>query len=82
MKTRRAATRQTPPSSGGFTGKYKDRYDEDKIICGVFPQAQVAKEFHVSASAEPVAIAEAYAEGFYGEFQQAAFEGCLAGLHP
>lgn len=75
---------QSPPAetatTGGFTGKYKKRYEEDRIVCGLVPYTQIAKEFGIAASSEPLEVAEAYAEGFYGRFEQAAFEGCFDGI--
>jgi hypothetical protein len=68
-------------SASGFTGKYRSRYEEDKVICGVFPEAQIAKEFHVPG-AGPIEIAEAYAEGFYGQFEQAALRVAWRGSTP
>lgn len=67
-------------SSGGFTGKYAERYEEDRIVCGLVPHSQIAREFGIASTSHPIEVAEAYAEGFYGRFEQAAFEGCLAGI--
>lgn len=78
--TAKPTHRQPPPGLHGFTGKYKDRYEEDHIICKITPIKQIAVEFELPASADPVAVAEAYADGFYGRFEQAAFEGCLNAL--
>lgn len=70
-----------PESSGGkFTGAQAKRYQEDREICGLFPLSQIAKEYGLPASADPVSIAEAYADGYQPQFRQAAFEGCLDGL--
>jgi hypothetical protein len=70
-----------PESSGGkFTGAQAKRYQEDREICGLFPPSQIAKEYGLPASAGPVSIAEAYADGYQPQFHQAAFEGCLDGL--
>ena len=70
-----------PESSGGkFTGAQAKRYQEDREICGLFPPSQIAKEYGLPASADPVSIAEAYADGYQPQFHQAAFEGCLDGL--
>jgi hypothetical protein len=46
----------------------------------LFPPSQIAKEYGLPASADPVSIAEAYADGYQPQFHQAAFEGCLDGL--
>lgn len=67
-------------SNGGFTGKYAERYEEDRIVCGLVPHAQIAREFGIASTSHPLEVAEAYAEGFYGRFEQAAFEGCLDGI--
>lgn len=67
-------------STGGFTGKYAKRYEEDRIVCGLVPHSQIAREFGVASTSLPVEVAEAYADGFYGKFQHAAFKGCLAGI--
>lgn len=67
-------------SSGGFTGKYAERYEEDRTVCGLVPHSQIAREFGIASSSHPLEVAEAYAEGFYGRFEQAAFEGCLDGI--
>lgn len=67
-------------SSGGFTGKYAERYEEDRIVCGLAPHSQIAREFGIASTSHPLEVAEAYAEGFYGRFEQAAFEGCLDGI--
>jgi len=67
-------------STGGFTGKYAQRYEEDRIVCGLVPHSQIAREFGIASTSHPLEVAEAYAEGFYGRFEQAAFEGCLDGI--
>ena len=67
-------------ASGGFTGKYAERYEEDRIVCGLVPHSQIAREFGIAATSHPVEVAEAYAEGFYGRFEQAALEGCYDGI--
>jgi hypothetical protein len=71
---------ESEPASGGFTGALAKRYQEDKELCGLFPASQIAKEYGVPAGADPVTIAEAYADGYQPQFHQAAFEGCLDGL--
>lgn len=67
-------------SNGGFTGKYAQRYEEDRIVCGLVPHSQIAREFGIASTSHPLEVAEAYAEGFYGRFEQAAFEGCFDGI--
>lgn len=77
----KAKSAPKPESSGGkFTGAQAKRYQEDREICGLFPPSQIAKEYGLPASADPVSIAEAYADGYQPQFHQAAFEGCLDGL--
>lgn len=76
----KAAAKPEPSSGSGFTGAQAKRYQEDREICGLFPPSQIAKEYGLPASADPVSIAEAYADGYQPQFQQAAFEGCLDGL--
>jgi hypothetical protein len=68
------------PASGGFTGAQAKRYQEDKELCSLFPPSEIAREYGVPASSDPVTIAEAYADGYQPQFHQAAFEGCLDGL--
>jgi hypothetical protein len=46
----------------------------------LFPPSQVTREYGLPATADPVSIAGAYAEGYQPRFHQAAFEGCLDGL--
>lgn len=67
-------------SNGGFSGKYAERYKEDRIVCGLVPHSQIAREFGIASTSHPVEVAEAYAEGFYGKFEQAALEGCYDGI--
>jgi hypothetical protein len=76
----KAAAKPEPSSGGRFTGAQAKRYQEDKEICELFPASQVAKEYGLPPGSDPVTIAEAYADGYRPEFQQAALEGCLDGL--
>lgn len=70
-----------PPASDkaeGFTGVHAENYEIAKAACGAFPPRELAKEY--GTSTDPFEIAEAYAAGYMEAFQQANFEGCLAGL--
>ena len=72
--------KETPAQIAGFSGKYEEAYEVALFACGNFPLERIAKEFHLSASAGELEVAEAYAEGYYGQFEQAAFEGCIEGI--
>ncbi len=80
-KRRRQSQRPSPnlPAESSPEAQAK-RYQEDREICGLFPPSQIAKEYGLPVSADPVSIAEAYADGYQPQFHQAAFEGCLDGL--
>lgn len=69
---------KTPAQAAGFTGEYEEAYEVALFACGFYPLERIAKEFHISPSANEFEVAEAYAEGYYGQFEQAAFEGCIA----
>lgn len=73
-------TKQTPAQAAGFTGKYEDGYEIAVFVCGNYPLERIAKELHAPASAEPLEVAETYADAYWGRFQQAAFEGCFEGI--
>jgi hypothetical protein len=66
--------------SGGFTGQDASNYEAAKTTCSAFPRSQIAKEYGLSASADPSEIARAVSQEYKPAFQQAAFEGCLTGL--
>ncbi len=72
--------KKTPAQAAGFSGKYEEAYEVALFACGNFPLERIAKEFHLSPSAGEFEVAEAYAEGYYGQFEQAAFEGCIEGI--
>jgi hypothetical protein len=72
--------KKTPAQAAGFTGKYEEAYEVALFACGFHPLERIAKEFHISPSANELEVAEAYAEGYYGRFEQAAFEGCIEGI--
>jgi hypothetical protein len=74
------AEKKTPAQAAGFTGKYEEAYEVALFACGFHPLERIAKEFHISPSANELEVAEAYAEGYYGRFEQAAFEGCIEGI--
>jgi len=63
-----------------FKGQKAVRYESDYTVCSLFSPEQIAKEFGVPAGSDVVTIAEAAAEGYRPDFQQAAFEGCLDGM--
>ncbi|HSS41244.1 MAG TPA: hypothetical protein VLK37_01695 [Solirubrobacterales bacterium] len=65
---------------GGWSGVDGDNYEIAKASCGAFPKEQLASEYGLSSSADEFEIAEAYSHEFVGRFQQANFEGCLAGM--
>lgn len=64
----------------GFTGTDAENYEIAKMSCGAFSQEEVAKDLGMPASADAVEIAEEFASGYQPAYQQAVFEGCLAGL--
>jgi hypothetical protein len=72
--------KETPAQAAGFTGKYEEAYEVALFACGFYPLERIAKEFHISPSANEFEVAEAYADGYYGQFEQAAFEGCIEGI--
>jgi hypothetical protein len=72
--------KQTPAQAAGFTGKYEEAYEVALFSCGFYPLERIAKEFHISPSANELEVAEAYSDGYYGQFEQAAFEGCIEGI--
>ncbi|HEX6665796.1 MAG TPA: hypothetical protein VF081_04305 [Solirubrobacterales bacterium] len=57
--------KQTPAQTAGFTGKYEEGYEIAVFICGNYPRERIAKEFHLSASANSFEVAEAYADGYW-----------------
>ncbi len=65
---------------GGWTGVDGDNYEIAKATCGAFPREKLASEYGLPSSADEFEIAEAYSHDFVGRFQQANFEGCLAGM--
>lgn len=65
---------------GGWSGVDGDNYEIAKASCGAFPKEQLASEYGLSSSADEFEIAEAYSHEYVGRFQQANFEGCLAGM--
>jgi hypothetical protein len=66
--------------SGGFTGQDANNYETAKTTCSAFPRSQIAEEYGLAAGADPSDIARAVSHGYKPAFQQAVFEGCLAGL--
>ena len=72
--------KQTPAQAAGFEGKYEEAFEVGLSACAFYPLKRIAKEFGISPSANEVEVAEAYAEGYYGRFEQAAFEGCFEGI--
>jgi predicted small lipoprotein YifL len=72
--------KQTPAQTAGFHGKYEEAYELGLFACGFHPLEQIAKEFNISPSSNELEVAEAYAGGYYGRFEQAAFEGCFEGI--
>jgi hypothetical protein len=72
--------KQTPAQTAGFDGKYEEAYELGLFACAFHPLQRIAKEFHISPSSNELEVAEAYAEGYYGGFEQAAFEGCFDGI--
>lgn len=72
--------KKTPAQAAGFSGKYEEAYELAIFACSNFPLERIAKEFHLSPSAGELEVAEAYADGYYGQFEQAAFEGCIEGI--
>ncbi len=72
--------KRTPAQAAGFTGKYEEAYELAIFACSNFPLERIAKEFHLSPSAGELEVAEAYADGYYGQFEQAAFVGCIEGM--
>ena len=72
--------KQTPAQAAGFEGKYEEAYEVGLSACAFYPLERIAKEFGISPSANELEVAEAYAEGYYGRFEQAAFEGCFEGI--
>jgi hypothetical protein len=65
---------------GGWTGVDGDNYEIAKAACGAFSKEELASEYGLSSSADEFEIAEAYSHEYVGRFQQANFEGCLAGM--
>lgn len=65
---------ETPP---GFLVSPQEIYEQEKELCSLFTVKEIAKDYGVAA--DPIAAAEAVAEGYQPPFQQAAFEGCLDG---
>jgi hypothetical protein len=61
-----------------FTGVQANNYEIAYQVCGVFGLKKTAQDLHVKA--EPVTVAEAYADDYRPRFQQAPFEGCLDAL--
>jgi uncharacterized protein YfcZ (UPF0381/DUF406 family) len=74
------AKKKTPAQAAGFTGRYEEAYELALFACGFHPLERIAKEFRISPSANELEVAEAYADGYYGRFEQAAFEGCIEGI--
>jgi predicted small lipoprotein YifL len=72
--------KKTAAQAAGFSGKYEEAYEVALFACGNYPLERIAKEFHLSPSAGELEVAEAYADGYYGQFEQAAFEGCIEGI--
>lgn len=79
-KPKPKAKKKTPAQAAGFAGKYEEAYEVALFSCGFYPLERIAKEFHISPSANEFEVAEAYADGYYGRFEQAAFEGCIEGI--
>ena len=71
---------QTPAQAAGFTGKYEEAYELALFACAFHPLARIAREFHISSTSNQLEVAEAYADGYNGQFEQAAFEGCFQGV--
>lgn len=65
---------------GGWTGVDGDNYEIAKATCGAFLKEKLASEYGLPSSADEFEIAEAYSHEYVGRFQQANFEGCLAGM--
>jgi hypothetical protein len=61
-----------------FTGVQANNYEIAYQVCGVFGLRKTAQDLHVKA--EPVTVADAYADDYRPGFQQAPFEGCLDAL--
>lgn len=74
------AQRKREERTGGWTGVHGDNYEIAEIVCGSKSMEGVARDLGLSSSADEFEIAEAYADGFQGAFQQPNFEGCLKGL--
>jgi hypothetical protein len=77
-RARRAEARER--ARGGWAGVDADNYEIAKAACGAFPKEKLASEYGLPSSADEFEIAEAYSHEFVGRFQQANFEGCLAGM--
>lgn len=74
------AKKQAPARAAGFSGKSKEGYEIAVFICANYPLERIAKELGLPASAEPSEVAETYADAYWGQFRQAAFEGCFEGI--
>jgi len=76
-----SATAAAPPTATGaakFTGVDRENYAMAKDSCSAFPASKLAKEYGVAN--DPPEIAMAVSKGYRKPFQQAVFDGCLAGL--